>query len=70
MNVEIGGSKIRLGEPTHIKIDSTEAGYGDLECKILDHLGREMDILRDQNDLGKWENNMLTKTSRGATDQV
>ena len=44
---------LRLGVPAKFKIDSTEAGNGDLECRILDAKGNEVDIDHDQNDYGE-----------------
>lgn len=52
VKVHIENSVIRLGEPTKFKIDSTEAGNGDLVVRILDSLGNEVDVEHDQNGYG------------------
>lgn len=46
-------NQIRLGSVTKFQIDSTEAGYGDLEVKILDPTGKEVSFDQDKNDIGR-----------------
>ena len=53
VKVDIGTGNIRIGQPAVFKIDSKEAGYGDLKVRILDDQGKEMDYDYDQNDHGK-----------------
>jgi len=49
VNVIIEDTKLRIGVPTKFRIDSTEAGTGDLKCRIIDSLGNEVDMAHDQN---------------------
>lgn len=53
VKVLLESNQIRLGSVTKFQIDSTEAGYGDLEVKILDPTGKEVSFDQDKNDIGK-----------------
>ena len=53
VKVSIENTALRIGQPTKFKVDSTEAGNGDLKVRILDNMGNEVDVDHDQNDYGK-----------------
>lgn len=53
VKVDVDSCKVRLGTPTKFNIDYTEAGYGDLEVKILDMDGNELPFDQDKVDVGK-----------------
>ena len=54
VKVCIENSTLRIGQPTVFKVDSTEAGNGDLKVRIIDNLGNEVDVDHDQADYGKF----------------